>query len=201
MKKVCIPIVIFILLAAASLSAQSQDDSSQNREYKIKAAFLYNFIKFVDWPEESAVADDEAVVMGIIGKDPFGDAFEPVRNKKVKGNDTIIKYYQGFKELKKIEEDDSSEYEIIVTELRKCHLLFICSSEKDNLVDILNLVKSYNVLTVGETPGMLEANGIINFLLEENKVRFEINLNAARDSKLTIRSQLLRLARMVIEDK
>jgi hypothetical protein len=136
-----------------------------------------------------------------MGKNPFGDAFEPVKNKKVKGNNTIIKYFQGFKELKKIEEDDNSEYKNIVAELRKCHLLFICSSEKDNLVDILNLVKNRNILTVGETPGMLEVNGIINFLLEENKVRFEINLNAARESKLAIRSQLLRLAKTVIEDK
>ena len=202
MKKVLyILIILFILLPAVSLLAQNQDDSSQNREYKIKAAFLYNFIKFVDWPKEKAVEDNESVVIGIIGKNPFGDAFEPVKNKKVKGNDTIIKYYKSFKELKKLKEDNKSEYENIVKELRDCYLLFICSSEKDNLVDILNLVKDHSVLTVGEMPGMLEVNGIINFLLEENKVRFEINLNSARESKLVVRSQLLRLAKNVIEDK
>ena len=200
MKKVYI-LIILLLLTAASNSAQSQDDSAQSREYKIKAAFLYNFIKFVDWPEERAVAEDETVMIGIIGKDPFRDAFEPVKNKKVKGNDTVIKYFQGFKELKKLEEGNSSEYENIVAELRKCHLLFICSSEKNNLVDILSLIKNHNILTVGETPGMLEVNGIINFLLEENKVRFEINLSNARESKLVIRSQLLRLAKNVIDDK
>jgi hypothetical protein len=201
MKKVYILVIILLLLPAASLSAQNQDDSSQNREYKIKAAFLYNFIKFVDWPMERDVADDENVVIGIIGKNPFGDAFEPIQNKKVKGNNTTIKYFQGFKELKQIEEDNSSKYENIVEEIKNCHLLFICSSEKNNLVDILTLVKDHNILTVGETPKMLEKNGIINFVLEENKVRFEINLIAARESKLVIRSQLLRLAKNVIDNK
>jgi hypothetical protein len=200
MKKVYILIILF-LLSASSLLAQNQDDSSQSREYKIKAAFLYNFIKFVDWPKEKAVTEDESVVIGIIGKNPFGDAFEPVKNKKVKGNNTVIKYFKGYKELKEIEKDNNSEYEKIVEELRNCYLLFICSSEKNNLVDILNLVRNHGVLTVGETPGMLEVNGIINFLLEENKVRFEINLNNARESELVIRSQLLRLAKNVIENK
>lgn len=201
MKKAYILIILFIFLPASSLLAQSQDDSSQSREYKVKAAFLYNFLKFVDWPKERAVTDDESIVIGIIGKNPFGDAFESVKNKKVKGKDTIIKYFQGFNELTKIEEENSTEYENIVKELRKCHLVFICSSEEDSLADIINLVKNHNILTIGETPGMLEVNGIINFLIEENKVRFEINLNTARESKLVIRSQLLRLAKNIIEDK
>ena len=84
--------------------------------------------------------------------------------------------------------------------MKKCHLLFICSSENDDLPDILNIVKNNNVLTVGETGDFLKTGGIINFLLEENKVRFEINLIAARDAKLTIRSQLLRLAQRVIDE-
>jgi len=201
MKKAYILIILIIFLPASSLLAQSQDDSSQSREYKIKAAFLYHFLKFVDWPKERTVTDDESIVIGIIGKNPFGGAFESVKNKKVKGKDTIIKYFRGFNELKKIEEENSSEYENIVEELRKCHLVFICSSEEDSLADIIKLVKNHNILTVGETPGVLEVNGIINFLIEENKVRFEINLNTARESKLVIRSQLLRLAKNIIEDK
>ena len=103
--------------------------------------------------------------------------------------------------VKKTEKDNNFEYKNTVEALKKCHLLFICSSEKDNLFDIIDLVKNQSVLTVGETPGMLKAGGIINFLLEENKVRFEINLIAARQSKLTVRSQLLRLAKTVIEDE
>jgi len=201
MKKVYILIILFILLPAVSLLAQNQNDSSQNREYKIKAAFLYNFVKFVDWPEEKKVADGEAMVIGLIGKDPFGDSFEPIQDKKVKGNETVIKRFKSFSELKKTEKENESEYKNTVEALKKCHLLFIYSSEKDNLVDIISIVKNHSVLTVGETPGMLKASGIINFLLEENKVRFEINLIAARQSKLTIRSQLLRLAKTVIEDE
>ena len=85
--------------------------------------------------------------------------------------------------------------------MKKCHLLFICSSEKDNLTDIIDIIKNKNILTVGETKDFLKTGGIINFLLDDNKVRFEINLSAAKKSNLIIRSQLLRLAQKVIDDE
>ena len=142
MKKKYTLIILTLLLPIASVLAQNQNDSSQNREYKIKAAFLYNFIKFVDWPQEKAVKEGEVIVIGIIGKDTFGDAFEPIKDKKVKGNETVIKRYKSFSELKKTEKDNNSEYKNTVEALKKCHLLFICSSEKDNLFDIIDLVKN-----------------------------------------------------------
>ena len=190
-------IIIFALFIHIGFtSAQEQTNSSQVLEYKIKAAFLFNFIKFVDWPKEKANID-KATIIGIIGKNNFGDAFDPVKDKKVKGQESEIIYFKSYDELvkNKIKLEQASE------EMKKCHLLFICSSEKDNIVDILNIVKNNNVLTVGETKDFLESNGIINFILEDNKVRFEINLISARESKLIIRSQLLRLAQRVIEDK
>ncbi len=192
---------ITIILAAfypvVLVTAQDQSNSSQALEYKIKAAFLYNFIKFVDWPEDRTANDDKITIVGIIGKNTFGDAFEPVKDKKVKGQEAVIKYFKSFSELEK----NSDDLEKTADEMKKCHLLFICSSEKDNLADIIDIVKNNNVLTVGETKDFLKAGGIINFLLEDNKVRFEINLSAAKKSKLIIRSQLLRLAQKVIDDE
>lgn len=177
--------------------AQGGSDSELSREYKIKAAFLYNFIKFVDWPEEKDVDPNEPIVIGIIGKDPFGDAFKPITKRQIKGRKGLISRFEGIEKLKESNEADKPEIE----SLRKCHLLFICSSEKENLTEIINLVDKHSVLTVGETTNMLKAGGMINFMVEENKVHFEVNLTAAKQGNLKIRSQLLRLAKKVIEEQ
>ena len=137
------------------------------------------------------------MTFGIIGKNTFGNAFEPVNDKKTKGQEVVVKYFNSFSELQK----SNDNMEKIAEELSKCQLLFICSSETDNLAKILNIVKNKNILTVGETKDFLKTGGIINFLLEDNKVRFEINLIAAKEAKLTIRSQLLRLAQKVIDEE
>jgi hypothetical protein len=186
-----------IALHVMPCSAQDRSDSERNREYKIKAAFLYNFIKFVDWPEEKVADPNEPIIIGIVGKDPFGDAFEPMTKKQIKGRNGLIKRFEDVEKLKKSSKTDKPAIE----PLRRCHLIFICSSEKENLTDIVNLVDKHGVLTVGETPNMIKSGGMINFVVEENKVRFEINLTAAKNNKIKIRSQLLRLAKKVIEEK
>ena len=185
-----------IALHVVPCNAQDRSDSERNREYKIKAAFLYNFIKFVDWPEEKVADPNEPIVIGIVGKYPFGDAFEPITKKQIKGRNGLIKRFEDVEKLKKGKTDKSA-----VESLRQCHLIFICSSEKENLADIVNLVDKHGVLTVGETPNMIKSGGMINFVVEENKVRFEINLTAAKNNRIKIRSQLLRLAKKVIEEK
>lgn len=192
-------ILLFLSIALQVIPVQAEDEDATklNREYKIKAAFLYNFIKFVDWPEEKAADLNEPVIIGIIGKDPFKEAFQPITSKNTKGRKSLIHRFESVQKLSKSGQADKSELE----SLRKCHLLFICSSEKDNISEVLKLVKNHSVLTVGETSNMLKSGGIINFIVEENKVRFEINLAAAKQSNLKIRSQLLRLAKTVIDGK
>jgi hypothetical protein len=191
-------IFIFLLIGMQVIPAGAQDksDSDLGREYQIKAAFVYNFIKFVDWPEGKTGDQNESVIIGIIGKDPFGDSFEPITSKQIKGKKSLVIRFEGFEQLKKSNEAGKS-----IDSLRKCHLLFISSSEKENLRDIIQYVKKYNVLTVGDMPNVLETGGIINFLVKENKVHFEVNLIAAKQANLRIRSQLLRLATRVIDEK
>ncbi len=191
--KACIFVVLALALFAAPISVQAQDDSAQNREYQVKAAFLYNFVKFVDWPKEKVADGNEPIIIGVIGKDPFGKAFDPIKNKQVKGKKVVINRFKGLEELRKSGEQ--------IKAIRKCYLLFICSSEKEKLREIINLVKDDSVLTVGEVKGFLETGGIINFLVEEKKVVFEINNHAAKQAKLKIRSKLLRLAKRVIPGK
>ena len=174
-------------------------DSAASREYQIKAAFLYNFVRFVDWPEDKLGDANEPIRIGIIGKNPFGNAFEPIKDKKLKGRKVIIETFKGFGKIKR-EKNDKTPKHTEIEKIRKCHMLFICNSEKEYLADIIELVHRHGILTVGQVPGFLEAGGIINFLEEKKKIRFEINLKAARKSKLKIRAKLLRLATRIVKE-
>jgi hypothetical protein len=187
-----------LVLFAVALAAETLTDSEANREYQIKAAFLYNFIKFVDWPVE--VSDsNKPIIIGIIGKNPFGSAFEPMKDKTAKERKVIIKWFQGLNELEKSSQIDKSRNHPQIEDIRECNLLFICSSEKEKFKETIDLLKDRSVLTVADTQGFLEAGGIVNFIIEENKVGFEINVTAAKQAKLEIRSNLLRLAKRIVE--
>jgi len=176
-------------------------DTEPSREYQIKAAFLYNFIKFVDWPKEAMPDGNEPITIGVIGKDPFGNAFEPVKDKDVREKKVVVKRFKSIADLKKLGESGKDELDRQIEAVKKCQLLFVCSSEKEHLKDIVNAVKHRPVLTVGDTEEFLQSGGIISFVMEDQKVRFEVNLTAAEHAKLKIRSQLLRLAKRVIGQK
>ncbi len=187
---------LFVILTIPKARA----DSTTSREYQLKAAFLYNFIMFIDWPEEKTSDCNGPIIIGVIGNDPFGDAFEPVKNKKVKGNNVVIERFKGLEELKESSEKGFQQHPQIEA-IRKCHVLFVCSSEKKWIREIINLLEGDGILTVGDIEGFLEAGGTINFVMEDKKVRFEINVTAVKRAKLKIRSQLLRLAKRVVEEK
>jgi len=202
MMKVRAYILVVLILLVVPIMAQGEDESAPNREYQVKAAFLYNFINFVDWPNEKVADSNDTVTIGIIGSNPFGEAFEAVKDKKIKGKKLVIKQFPGFEEYKtkakdkaKYREEYEAEYKNV---LKKCHIVFISSLEEKHLEEILNLVKNSDVLTVGESEAFLNSGGAINFVMEQKKVRFEINLTAANRTKLKIRSQLLRLAKRVV---
>jgi hypothetical protein len=201
-----------VVVLALFMGPKAQADPATSLEYQVKAAFLYNFLQFVDWPEEKSADSNEPITIGIIGKDPFGDAFGSIKDKKVKGGrGVIIKRFKSFEDLKKSTENDPAspkatpeaskpESDQETETLTKCHLLFICSSEQKNLKKIIDLLKDHSVLTVADMQGFLESGGIVNFVIEENKVGFEINIAAAEHAKLKIRSQLLRLAKRIVEE-
>ncbi len=167
-------------------------EPEQNQEYKIKAAFIFNFIKFVDWPKEK-FSGEKNIVIGVIGKNPFGNAFDPIKNRQINSRKVVIKT---FKSLKESDLNDEQ-----IEDIRKCHALLICSSEKQQVRKIIDIIKGYYVLSIGETKDFLESDGIINFLIEDGKVCFEINNFNAKREKLDISSQLLRLAKRVVEEK
>ena len=199
--RIYILMVSALVLLAVPIATMADTDSEHTREYQIKAAFLYNFTKFVDWPEEKTADSNEPVIIGIIGKNQFGNSLELLKTQKAKGRAFVIKQFKNFEELKKFGRKNKAKQLQQIASLRKCDLLFICFSEKKNFTEIITLVKSHNVLTVGETDGFLECDGIVNLLTKEEKVHFEINLTAARQTKLKISSKLLRLAKRVISEE
>ena len=194
--------VIYTVSCITPVLAQSEFP----HEYKIKAAFMFNFVKFIDgWKFEHDAGKDnindknnnKPIVLGIIGEDPFREAFEPLKDRQVKDRKVIIKYFKGFSDLKKQDEEITLHPDI--EDIKQCDLVFICSSEELYIDNILDPIRNESILTLADTQGFLEKGGIINFIIEKNKVYFEINANAAKRANLTIRSKLLRLAKRVIE--
>lgn len=196
-----------VLLIAAAMPETAWAEAASEREYQLKAAFLYNFIMFIDSPRlappgEGAKQDvseaEKPILIGIIGKDPFGAAFEPLKNKEVRDRSVAIKRFKGL-ETPVDTKAPAAENLPDLDAIRKCHVLFVCASERAHLRTILGPIKGQSVLTVSDVPGFLEAGGTIDFVIEEKKVRFEINTAAAARAKLKIRSKLLRLATRVIK--
>ena len=168
--------ILFSVLFLASFDVWAKDKSVVEREYQIKAAFLYNFIKFVDWPEEKLADSNEPVVIGIIGSKDFIKASKTVEGKKIEKRIVVIKYFEGFEESKKTKEENDSEWNQKLEALKICHVVMFCtcdSTEIKNTAEIIKLLKEASVLTVGETPEFLEAGGVINFVMEQKKVRLE----------------------------
>jgi hypothetical protein len=151
---------------------------AQELEYPLKAAFLFNFVKFVEWPADAFAGERSPIAICIFGTDPFGDTLDNVvRGETVAGRGLIVQRPES------------------LADLRDCHVLFDSRSERPRLAEILPRVQGRPVLTVGDTDGFLKTGGVINFVLEENKVRFLIDPEAAERNRLKISSKLLRLAK------
>lgn len=180
-------LAILIIALSGSLSwapafAQAPD-SSDSSEYLIKAGFIFNFAKFVEWPSNAFAQPDSPIVIGILGTDPFGTIIDKiVQDKKIGTRGFIVKRLKWGTDLK---------------ELKECKILFVGASEKAHIDELVQMVRGLPILTVGETPGFAERGGVIRFALEDNRVRFEVNVVAAQQADLTISSRLLTLARII----
>jgi hypothetical protein len=169
-----------ILLAGMAVHAQD------NSEYLIKAGFVYNFANLVQWPTASFPQADSPIVIGIVGEDHFGGTLDRVLDgKKVNGRPFAIKRFRSVALLAK------------ASDVKECQILYISSSETPHLSELLQLVKGLPVLTIGEMPGFAKSGGIINLVVEDNRVRFEVNVDAAKEADLSISSRLLALARII----
>jgi hypothetical protein len=169
-----------MILSAYTISAPRVAAQSDLGEYDVKAAFLFNFAKFVDWPDASFADARRPIVIGALGENPFGDGLDRiVAGQTVKGRTIRIDKYR------------------FGDDLRACHILFISESEQAHVPKILASLQGANVLTVSDIDGFAKGGGVVQFVLEENKVHFVINLDSATRAKLKINSKLLALAQVI----
>jgi hypothetical protein len=170
-------LMLFLLLPGGGTSLFAQATS---KEYQIKAAFLFNFMQFVEWPPTVFKSADDPFRIGVLGQDPFNAALEETVQGETISNHKII-----------------VEHAMQVDDLKNCQLIFISKSEKKRVTEILSALDDKPILTVSEIDGFAERGGGINFYLEGNKVRFEVNPDAARRDGLKVSSQLLSLGKII----
>jgi YfiR/HmsC-like len=153
---------------------------SISKEYQIKAAFLFNFAQFIEWPTNTFTNVGTSFSIGILGDDPFGKALdETVQGETIQQHRLVIRRSQRLEDL------------------QDCQIIFISKSEKGHLPEILSKLGGKKMLTVSELQGFASHGGVINFYLEGNKVRFEINPSTAQREGLKISSQLLSLGKII----
>jgi hypothetical protein len=169
-----LPLSMLLAWAAAAPA------SAAPTEYDVKAAFLFNFSQFVDWPPPAFAEAGSPLVIGVLGRDPFGAGLdEIVRGETVNGRPLEVRRFR------RVEDVDV------------CHILYIDATEKARLDAILAKLQGRPILTVGDFESFALSGGVIRFVTTGNKIRLHVNLDAARTANLTISSKLLRPAHIV----
>jgi len=174
-----------LLLALIQIPAFSADAKGKvTREYDLKAAFLFNFTQFVEWPAQAFSDANAPFAICILGEDPIGPSLDEIlENEFVRNHRLVVRRYRS------------------VEEINTCQILFISQSESSRLDQILGFLAGRSILTVGETEGFAARSGMIRFAVTANKLTLRINLEAAMAARLTISSKLLRLAEIVTPEE
>jgi hypothetical protein len=170
-------IIAICFLPVATFSGHGEERIPN--EYQVKAAFLFNFAKFVEWPADAFDGPDAPFILGVLGDNPFGSALGRIKGKTANGRKLLVYH---FKEV-----DDINE----------CHILFVSASEKEHLAKIFKALKHANILLVGDMENFAGQGGMINFIVKDQKIGFEINVDAVGSGNLIVSSKLLSLAKIV----
>jgi len=165
----------WLLVAAAGALGENPKPT----DYQVKAAYLYNFGRFVEWPV-SAAGKGEFFTVCVLGKDPFGPVLDKALAGETIGGKSVV--------ARRISTPQESG---------NCQVLFLSSTEEGRLDKIIEAIDKEAVLTVSDMPQFSEHGGMVQFVLEDKRVRFEVNLTAAQNAGLTLRSELLRVATVV----
>jgi hypothetical protein len=165
--------ILWLLLATAGWGQASE-------EYRVKAAFLFNFAKFVEWPPQTFKSSGDPIAICVVGKDPFAGVLDQaVNGQTAQGRSFSVRVLAD------------------VQRAGTCQIVFVSSSERKRLPAILHEIKAPGVLTVGECDNFTAEGGVVNFRIEDGTVRIQINVDAAAQQQLHISSKLLSLAEIV----
>lgn len=168
-----------VCLVPVSLAIVMALQMPPSREYQIKAAFIFNFTQFVEWPQSAFQSEqDSPLVIAVVGKNPFGTYLEEtVRGEYVNGHPLVIRHYISPEAVEP-----------------GAHIVFLNLSKEKEERDLLRKLHAAPSLTISDSKDFCQSGGIIRFFTERNKVRLQINAQAAKEAGLTISSNLLRIA-------
>jgi hypothetical protein len=170
--------IAVVALAWALIGPPSmQGQHSKPTEYEVKATYLYNFSRFVEWPVKGTQAQSDSFSICVLGQDPFGPALNAILADVTVAGKSVV--------AKRIPTPQDAV---------NCRVLFISSSENTRLKQILTTLGDASVLTVSDLPQFTQRGGMVQFILEGNRVRFEVNLATAERAGLTLSSELLKVA-------
>jgi len=149
-------------------------------EYLVKAAFVYNIAQFVEWPADAFSSNDSPILIGILGTDPLSDALSgSIQDKNAKGRAVVVRHF------------------MMDPGIRQCQIIVVTTPEAKQVGALREIIQGAPILTVGESDGFAHHGGIINLVLENGRIRMEINTTAADLARLKISSKVLNLARIV----
>jgi hypothetical protein len=171
---------VALVLALSSLGIAEADAPTRPTDYQVKAAFLYNFAKFVKWPEGALKG---RFVVAVIGEDPFGETLDRAFAGK-----TVLDRPVELRRARDVREAEGAQ------------IVFVGASERGRLPAVLAALKASGALTVGDMDRFAEGGGMIGFRLKDATVRFEVNLREVNEAGLQMSSQLIKLAQRVIVD-
>lgn len=172
MRRAWFPVILLLLCVISQLQAQRAP------EYQVKAAFLLNFSKFVEWPGDAFARQSDIFILGVLGTDPFGDYLdEIVEGEKIEGKKLIIQRYSS------------------VDDIHDCQILFINMPPEETAAAIEKL-KGRSILTISDEPDFSQMGGIVQFYKKDDAVRLQINPDAAKQASLSLSSKLLRIAKI-----
>ncbi len=167
-------------VAIAGLMLASGALALATSEYQLKAVFLFNFAQFVEWPDAAFEAPESPLHVCVLGEDPFGTELDTVmQGESIQGRPIVVQRHAE------------------VEQARGCHVLFVNSASNEEQHAVLESLKGESVLTVGETDDFASAGGVIRFFMEGNRVRLEVNPDAAEEARLRLSSKLLRSSQIL----
>lgn len=176
----CLLLALWVVFSGGLVASA---ESPAPTMHQVQAAFLFNFAKFVTWPDDAFQRSENSLIIGVLGEDPFGAVLEEtIRDKTVMGKKLAVKRF------------------VRIQDAVNSHILFLSSSEESHLPHILKVLEKNTVLTVSDMEQFAERGGMVAFTVEDQKVRFNVNVGAVERAGLKMGSQLLKLAR-IISDK
>jgi YfiR/HmsC-like len=167
------------LVAGGVVEAHAQRLSTREYDNQVKVTFIYNFSRFIEWPDGTFVDSKNSLTVCALGNNPFGGALESIRGKNVEGRKIEIKHLA-----------NSSKMDA-------CQILFISSSERGHLREILESAKRSRILTIGEMSQFTQDGGIVALAMRNDRIHFSVNLDAADETGVKISSRVLKLATIV----